>query len=81
MPSLQQDIDDLDRMVDTGAAKDAIRSQIRLIAREVAAFEADYASLAEAHAKLKASQTHLQSYNLLPPPEPSPYPPGMDPGM
>ena len=57
MANLQQDIDDLDRMVDTGAQKDAIRSQIRLIAREVAALEADYASLAEHHAKLKASQT------------------------
>jgi DNA-binding MarR family transcriptional regulator len=57
MASLQQDIDDLDRMVDTGAQKDAIRSQIRLISREVATLEADYASLAEHHAKLKAAQT------------------------
>jgi hypothetical protein len=56
MASLQQDIDDLDRMVDTGAQKDAIRSQIRLISREVAALEADYASLAEHHTKLKAAQ-------------------------
>jgi uncharacterized protein involved in exopolysaccharide biosynthesis len=52
MKTLQEDIDDLDRMVDTGAQKDAIRSQIRLIAREVAASHADYASLAERHAKL-----------------------------
>jgi hypothetical protein len=52
MKTLQEDIDDLDRMVDTGAQKDAIRSQIRLIAREVAAFQADYDSLAASHAKL-----------------------------
>ena len=56
MASLPQDIDDLDRMVDTGAQKDAIRSQIRLIGREVAALEADYSRLAEDHEKLKAAQ-------------------------
>lgn len=57
MTRLQQDIDDLDRMVDTGAAKDAIRSQIRLIDREVAALQSDYASVVENHEKLKAAQT------------------------
>jgi len=56
MTRLQQDIDDLDRMADGSAAKDAIRSQIRLIGREVAALEADYARLAEEYAKLQASQ-------------------------
>jgi len=56
MKTLQEDIDDLDRMIDTGAAKDAIRSQIRLIAREVAALEANNMSLLEAHATLQ--QTH-----------------------
>ncbi len=56
MSRLQQDIDDLDRMVDTDAAKDAIRSQIRFIAREVAALEADYASLGEQHAQLQAAE-------------------------
>jgi hypothetical protein len=46
MSTLQQDIDDLDRMVDGNAAKDEIRSQIRLISRGVAALEeADYARL------------------------------------
>jgi hypothetical protein len=49
MSSLQQDINDLDRLVDGNAAKDEIRSQIRLISREVAALEAalgqDYARL------------------------------------
>jgi len=52
MKTLQEDIDDLDRMVDTGAAKDAIRSQIRLVAREIAALQADYDGLASSHAKL-----------------------------
>lgn len=51
MKTLQEDINDLDRMVDTGAAKDAIRSQIRLIAREVGALEAGYARLAKEHAQ------------------------------
>ena len=46
MSRLQQDIDDLDRMVDGNAAKDEIRSQIRLISRGVAALEAaDHARL------------------------------------
>ena len=54
MSSLQKDIDDLDRMVDTDAAKDAIRSQIRFVAREVAALEAEYFSLAERYAALSS---------------------------
>lgn len=56
MKTLQEDIDDLDRMVDTGATKDAIRSQIRLIAREVAALQTDNVSLFEAHAKLQKTK-------------------------
>ncbi len=55
MSNLQKDIDDLDRMIDTDAAKDAIRSQLRFIARELAALEADYAVLAEQHAALQQS--------------------------
>jgi hypothetical protein len=54
MKTLQEDIDDLDRMVDTDAKKDAIRSQIRLIAREVAALEADYTAVNQAHSELHA---------------------------
>jgi len=57
---LQQDIDELDRMVDTDAQKDKIRSQIRLIYREVAAMEADYARLAQDHADLHKAHTELQ---------------------
>lgn len=65
MKTLNEDIDDLDRMIDCGAAKDEIRSQIRLVAREVSALEADYARLAENHVKLadehaKLKQAHAQ---------------------
>ena len=60
MKTLQEDIDDIDRMVDTGAQKDAIRSQIRLVAREVAALEADYSSLAESHTKLQELHSKLK---------------------
>jgi hypothetical protein len=56
MKTLLEDIDDLDRMVDAGATKDAIRSQIRLIAREVAAMQTSYVSLAEAHSDLQHAQ-------------------------
>lgn len=48
MKTLQEHLDDLDRMVDTGAGKPDTRSQIAFIAREVAALEADYAHLAHA---------------------------------
>lgn len=69
MTRFQQDLDDLDRMVDRGATKDAIRSQIRLIGREIAALEAEYASLAEDHAKLQASHAKLQASQSLSPAE------------
>jgi hypothetical protein len=59
MNTLQQDIEDLDRMVDGGADKDKIRSQIRLIAREVAALETDYASLAQAHSQSQEALVKL----------------------
>lgn len=59
--TLQEDIDDLDRMVDTDAAKDAIRSQIRLIGREIAALEADYSQLADSHSKLQQEHAALQA--------------------
>jgi hypothetical protein len=42
-------LENLDRMVDGDAPKDKIRSQIRLIGREIAALVANYASLAQAH--------------------------------
>jgi hypothetical protein len=54
MSSIREDLDHLDRLVDGGAAKDEIRSQIRLIDREVAALEADYTALREQNAQLRA---------------------------
>ena len=59
MRTLQEHIDDLDRMVDSSTAVAKVRSQIAFIGREVAALEADYARLAEAHTKLQ--EAHSQS--------------------
>ena len=57
MRTLQEHVDDLDRMVDGGnVPKHEIRSQIAFIGREVAALQADYARLAEAHEELQESQ-------------------------
>jgi len=53
MRTLQEHIDDLDRMVDSGTSVAKIRSQIAFIGREVAALQADYAGLAQAHAEFK----------------------------
>ena len=63
MNTIQDDLNDLDRMVAGSATQADVRSQIRLIAREVSALEADYASLAESHAKLQ--QAHLQRDDAL----------------
>ena len=63
MKTLHEDIDDLDRMVDTGAQKDAIRSQIRLIAREVAALETDNARLVESHSQLQEALAKANAEN------------------
>jgi cytidylate kinase len=54
MKTLLEDMDDLDRMVDTGAPKDAVRSQIRLVAREVAALQTDYSGLEQLYSDLHA---------------------------
>ena len=62
MKTLQEDIDDLDRMVDGGAPKDAIRSQIRLIAREVAALQADFASLDQHHSQFREAAERAISH-------------------
>ena len=61
MPTLQQHLDDLDRMVDSGASVAKTRSQIAFIGREIAALEADYSRLAEAHANLQQAHTDLQA--------------------
>lgn len=52
MRALQDDIDDLDRMIENGSPKHEIRSQIRLIAREVASLQERYSHLAEEHSQL-----------------------------
>ena len=60
MRTIHEDLDDLDRMVDGDAPKDKIRSQIRLISREVATLEADYARLAQALEESNAALAELQ---------------------
>ena len=45
MPTLQEHLDDLDRMVDGGADKPKIRHQIDLIGRIVATNEAEHSRL------------------------------------
>ena len=60
MKTLQEHLDDLDRMVDTDAGKPQTRSQIAFVGREVAALEADYADLAHRHAELQKAHTQLQ---------------------
>ena len=52
LKTLQEDIDDLDRMVDGDAQKAAIRSQIRLISREVASLETDLAHVIKSNEQL-----------------------------
>lgn len=65
MKTIQELLDDLDAIVDGGhAPKHEVRSQIAFIARQVAAFEADYTSLAESHAQLQ------QKHPELPPSQP-----------
>jgi len=57
MKTLQDHIDDLDRMVDSGSApKHEIRSQIAFVGREVAALQAGYSALAAAHTALQQSK-------------------------
>ena len=68
MASLEQDLDDLDRMVDTGAPKDAIRSQIRLITREVATLQTELARTVEDHQKLQAEHAKLKATQVIPAP-------------
>jgi len=53
MPTLQEHLDDLDRMVDGGADKPKIRHQIDLIGRIVATNEAERARVAQEYADFK----------------------------
>jgi hypothetical protein len=59
MITLQEHIDALDRMVTQGTSVPELRSQIAFIGREVAALEADYARLAEAHTKLQEAKAEV----------------------
>ena len=61
MRTIHEDLDDLDRMLDGDAPKDKVRSQIRLISREVAALEADYTRLAQSHQHEVASMTQAHA--------------------
>lgn len=58
--TLQEHIDALDGMVENGADKPKIRSQIAFVGREVAALEADYARAIDDNAKLREAQTQLE---------------------
>jgi hypothetical protein len=70
MRTLQEHIDDLDRMVDSGTGVHQVRSQIAFIALEVAKLEASYAQLAEAHTKLEGIYEALKNRKAdLPPPD------------
>lgn len=74
MRTLQEHLDDLDRMVDSGKAPaHQVRSQIAFIAREVAALEAAYAGLDQAHAQLQQAHARLQHAQphktIAPPPD------------
>jgi hypothetical protein len=60
MRTLLDDVDDLDRMVDSGEATEKILSQIRFIAREVAELEADYSALAQSLAKARVENAGLR---------------------
>ena len=68
MNGLTNHIDDLDRMVDAGnTPKHELRSQIAFIGREVAALQADYARLAEAHATLQDEHSKFKAAQTPPP--------------
>ena len=57
MTRILQDLDDLDRLVDGGAAKDEVRSQIRVIQTQVAMLQAEFATLAQEHQRLQLAQS------------------------
>jgi regulator of replication initiation timing len=62
MRTLQEHLDDLDRMVDNGSApKHEIRSQIAFIGREVTALQAENTRLVEAHAKLQTEKEKVDT--------------------
>jgi regulator of replication initiation timing len=60
MRTLQEHFDDLDRMVDSGTNVAKTRNQISFIWGEVAALQANYSALAEAHLKLQEENSKLK---------------------
>ena len=60
MPTLQEHLDNLDRMVDTGAHKPQIVEQIEIIRRIVALNDAEFSDLAQAHTKLQEEHSKLK---------------------
>jgi hypothetical protein len=67
--TLQEHIDALEAMVAQGAPKPKIRSQVTFIGLEVAALEARYASLLDAHTLLQDEHAKLQAAQPQPPPQ------------
>ena len=63
MQTIQEHLDDLDRMVDAGARKPEIRSQIAFIAREVAVLETELASEKESNAEITAELASTKEEN------------------
>jgi hypothetical protein len=64
MQTLQQHLDDLDRLVTNHATQPEIRSQLAFISREVAALETNYVNLLEAHASLQEEHSKLKNAHL-----------------
>lgn len=60
MKTLDEHLDALDAMVANHATTPEIRSQIAFIQREVAALEADYVRLSDAHAKIQSEHSKLK---------------------
>jgi hypothetical protein len=61
MDTIIQNLDDLDRMVDSNRApKDELRIQISLIRSQVSSLITDYARLADAHADLQTEHAKLK---------------------
>jgi len=52
MKTLEEHFDDLDRMIDTGAAKPAIRDQIAFIWKQVSTLQMEHAALEQAYQEL-----------------------------
>jgi hypothetical protein len=61
MNNIKQYLDELDRMIANGSPLDAVRSQVRLIIREVADLQTENARLAQDYAQLEKAFLLLQA--------------------